>query len=622
MGSFKDGFIRLLKNIVEKAEREKELEEQAIANKAAALAAKQAEDELARTKAQPEPSEIISANLSETSGTVSEKIADTSIYLSDSIMLDSVNLEGAVTESLTGSAPEATLHSLLHTGKDSLSTRFLSNVKDEPISLPPSNLAKDMPVDPSVPRASLDSSWKHVDDKEEKDQGREQTLRIVPEVKTEIKTEIKAEIKAGSSSELLLESQSETKVEAEQRLITFNAAAEPAKTETSEATITSEKLERVQSIDQIAKIDVSEKVAKTDKIEKTEKPRHEIHQTRLYSGSSEEEPTLLAAQWRCTPDDTLVSRSSTPTEESFKQAAENISTSPSTLAWLSSLVSPEVRASVASNAQTPPETLRKLANDVDNTVRLSVATNPSTPTDVLRTLTRDNSKLTASEAQKAMSERGDVVEAERKSQNLLTNNRFNPTSNHLIASYTTLDAVAPEGINEGSKADSEWQSLNTDNARKAYKQQKDTVKDLKFNHSVASNGPRKALPVIPSAFDKPPENATPAEQVLFYKMMATRLSTPPVRLTELAAHHSIEVRAAVAENVNSPVEAFLLLARDSEAQVKLRVIDNSSCPANILEMLRDDPDPYVGYEAKNQLKRLTQATTYEKIISHATEGLI
>ncbi len=446
--------------------------------------------------------------------------------------------------------PAESIHNLLHKGKDTLSTRFLSAGQPEVVALPPSSLTRDAGslVDPSFARSQLDSSWHHVD-------------------------AIKAEVDKNQAAKAKL------KKNEKKRSIEF---------EFSE----SNKLDG---------------------------------QTRLYSGCSEEEPTLLAAQWQCTPDDTLIGSDSTPTEESFKRAAENVSTSPSTLAWLSSLVSPEVRASVAANKQTPPETLRKLANDVDNTVRLSVATNPNTPEDVLRNLTRDASKLTASEAQAALNARVDVIEAERKSHNLLSSNRFNTTSNHLIASYTSLDAVVPDGINDGSKADTEWQSLNTDGAQKAYKQQKDTVKDLKFNPSVTNpNGPRdKAKDLRPhSAFDSPPENASPQDKIAFLKMIATRLSTPPTKLTELAQHESIEIRAAVAENINTPAEAFALLAKDSQAQVKLRVIDNSNCPSQILEMLQEDQDPYVGYEAKNQLKRIQNSIAQERSFNIQLDGLL
>jgi hypothetical protein len=94
-------------------------------------------------------------------------------------------------------------------------------------------------------------------------------------------------------------------------------------------------------------------------------------------------------------------------------------------------------------------------------------------------------------------------------------------------------------------------------------------------------------------------------------------------LTELAESESIEIRAAVAENINTPAEAFALLAKDSQAQVKLRVIDNSNCPnSNVLELLKDDQDPYVGYEAKNQLKRIENSLAQERSGSYRTEGLL
>ncbi len=495
MASFKDTIIRLLKNIVEEAEREK---------KAAELKTLSSQ-----SKALPP---VAAAEAEAVSPQISEKVS----------------------EQVNTTDDNHTIHSLLHKGKDSLSTRFLAGGQME-FALPPSTLVSgDNPKqirDLNYAGDELDSSWHHL---------------------------------------------------------------EPG------AVVES----RVDKTPRVARIISRE------------------NQTRLYSGSSEEEPSLLAAQWQCTPDRNLVSDSS-PTEESFKNAAENISTSPATLAWLSSLVSPEVRASVAANEKTPPETLRKLANDVDSSVRLSVASNISTPIDVLRSLTRDSSKLTASEAQSALSARGDVVEAQRNSHNLLFNNRFNTTSNQLTASYTTLDAVAPGGLNDGSKADSEWQSLNSDGAKQAYKQQKDTVKDLKFNASVVNtNGPPKQMPSYHAAFDKPPEGASPAEIIAFYKMVATRLSTPAEKLLELAASESVEVRAAVAENISAPLEAFKLLAKDSQAQVKLRVIDNSSCPAQVLEELKDDQDPYVGYEAKNQIKRLQNAAMQERSANHSLEGLL
>jgi hypothetical protein len=56
--------------------------------------------------------------------------------------------------------------------------------------------------------------------------------------------------------------------------------------------------------------------------------------------------------------------------------------------------------------------------------------------------------------------------------------------------------------------------------------------------------------------------------------------------------------------------------------VKLRVIDNSNCPSQILEMLQEDQDPYVGYEAKNQLKRIQNSIAQERSFNIQLDGLL
>lgn len=165
-----------------------------------------------------------------------------------------------------------------------------------------------------------------------------------------------------------------------------------------------------------------------------------LPETQLYTGSSEYEETGMAEQWKCTTD-LLTSDNSRETEATFRNAAANNSTSPAQLAWLATLVSPEVRVSVAGNAKTPAETLRKLANDADSNVRLAVATNLATPIDVLRNLVRDSSKAVSIEAETALAAKGDLSAVEKKSHELLATNRFNSTSNSLVASYTTLDAL-------------------------------------------------------------------------------------------------------------------------------------------------------------------------------------
>jgi len=180
---------------------------------------------------------------------------------------------------------------------------------------------------------------------------------------------------------------------------------------------------------------------------------------------------------------------------------------------------------------------------------------------------------------------------------LLANHKFKTTSNHLVASYTDLDAISLEMDNRSPNT---WLSLNSEGAIKAYKKQKDTVKDVKMNLGAHNpNGPKRTSPQVNIT-----PNATASETITFLKIVAGRISTPPGRLIELAEHSNEEVRAAVAENVNLPSEAFLQLAKDSVSTVKLRLIDNSNCPTEVLGTLQNDSDPYVAFEARNALKRL------------------
>jgi hypothetical protein len=180
---------------------------------------------------------------------------------------------------------------------------------------------------------------------------------------------------------------------------------------------------------------------------------------------------------------------------------------------------------------------------------------------------------------------------------LLTNHKFKTTSNHLVASYTDLEAINVEIDNRSPGA---WLSLNSEGAIKAYKKQKDTVKDVKINFgAAASDGPKRTSPIVNIT-----PNASASETIAFLRIVAGRISTPPGRLVELAAHEDTEVRAAVAENVNLPADGFALLARDVVSTVKLRLIDNCNCPTDVLGMLQTDSDPYVAFEAKNALKRI------------------
>lgn len=301
------------------------------------------------------------------------------------------------------------------------------------------------------------------------------------------------------------------------------------------------------------------------------------------------------------------------TSDSFRQVAENPHTASTTLNWLAGQLSAEVRAAVAGNPSTPQETLRRLAGDDDADVRIKVANNRKAGSDILRQLANDKNKVVAGEARSMLVKKLKTCEMDNTGANLLATHKFKPTGNHLTTTYSSLDAVpsgesgttnAASDIDKGT-ASGEWHALNTDVAKSAYKQQKDTVKDLKFNPAGVYNrtGPQNEERNIVSA--------SANDTIAFLTMVAARPTTPPSRLLELAHHENESVRKAVAENVGSPSEAFFLLSRDKAREVRLRLAENSSCPLDVARQLENDVDPFVAYEARKHLRRTSQTSGME-----------
>lgn len=96
---------------------------------------------------------------------------------------------------------------------------------------------------------------------------------------------------------------------------------------------------------------------------------------------------------------------STPTEESFKKAAENPHTSSSTLSWLGNHYNAEVRLSVSRHANTPAETLAKLATDKDIHIRTAVAAHKNASRELLEKMCEDESKLVSGQARATLTMR-------------------------------------------------------------------------------------------------------------------------------------------------------------------------------------------------------------------------
>jgi hypothetical protein len=429
------------------------------------------------------------------------------------------------------------------------------------------------------------------------------------------------------------------------------------------------------------------------------------------SDATEDETVLISDWLQAKAESGLFNIStSSPTEESFKKAADNPHTSSGTLIWLANQTDLGVRVAVAKNPNSNLKTLTKLSMDKEVSVRIAVAANKNTCKEILTRLARDPHSLVAGEAQSSLQRISQTLKAQAAAsqasqtitstsasstkaqsptaplpqvpagqtqtakatapqtpsaqiqphkvtvpqaqipqiqtpkampefkrtvlsqdmsppplpiptnmsagkeetvlsdanKNLLASNPFGSTSNHIIASYTNLDALPKssslgKGAIEADSPKENWNTLDSQSAKTAYQQQKDTVKDFKFAQTPRTGPSQGAVPI-----SMLPSKQVEGDTLAFVLMLASRSGTPSMRLLELASHSNTDVRMAVAENLNTPKEAFYILAADKDTRIKLRVIDNDNCPIALINSLRADPDPYVAYEAKNTLKRLQQ----------------
>lgn len=330
----------------------------------------------------------------------------------------------------------------------------------------------------------------------------------------------------------------------------------------------------------------------------------------------------LASQFRVSQDCSMFAERSTSdvcmaTADSFRTVAENPNTAPTTLNWLAGQVSAEVRAAVAANPSTPQETLRRLSNDEEADVRIKVANNRKAGSDILRLLAADRNKVVAGEARSMLVKKLKTCEMDNTGANLLSTHKFKSTTNHVTTTHSSVDAIPAPPVNKKSGettgesanaeqplkdiepgvASGEWHALGSDPAKVAYKQQKDTVKDLKFNPAAVYN---RSGPPAPERNIVSP---TASDTIAFLTMVAARATTPPSRLLELAGHESENVRKAVAENIGCPPEAFVLLVKDKAREVRLRLAENANCPLDVAKQLEHDTDPFVSYEARKHLRR-------------------
>lgn len=87
--------------------------------------------------------------------------------------------------------------------------------------------------------------------------------------------------------------------------------------------------------------------------------------------------------------------------------------------------------------------------------------------------------------------------------------------------------------------------------------------------------------------------------------IAENSSMPAAMLDQLASHPDPSVREAVADNINTPVDTLWILAADESPDVRYALAENHNIPWAILSSLSEDQNPYVACRARATLERLS-----------------
>lgn len=91
------------------------------------------------------------------------------------------------------------------------------------------------------------------------------------------------------------------------------------------------------------------------------------------------------------------------------------------------------------------------------------------------------------------------------------------------------------------------------------------------------------------------------------KEIEENLVIPAFVLRHLASHANAELRTAVADHKNSPIDLLIYLADDADADVRYALAENHNNSLVVLQKLSNDLNPYVSSRAEKTLARLNHA---------------
>jgi hypothetical protein len=214
---------------------------------------------------------------------------------------------------------------------------------------------------------------------------------------------------------------------------------------------------------------------------------------------------------------------------------------------------------IAQNIETPAATLARLAGHENPHIRTAIARNQSANSETLWLLARDYEASIRYSLAESIHTPLDILRA-------LTKDR-----NQLVA------WVAQNSLNNLKKKLGENAAKLDEKTTQSARERIDAL--LKRTTRTAGD-----------------------QDIAVLEMTARADTTSPARLGELANHENARIRAAVAENSNTPLHALWSLVRDVDPNVKIKLTFNCNCPIEILEVIKGDKDSFVAQKAKDILK--------------------
>jgi hypothetical protein len=159
---------------------------------------------------------------------------------------------------------------------------------------------------------------------------------------------------------------------------------------------------------------------------------------------------------------------------------------------------------------------------------------------------------------------------------------------------------------EPTTGSGEWHALNSDDAKKAYVKQKDTVKDLKFN--PASVYDRGGAPAPERNIVQP----SPGDTIAFQTMVAARPTTPAARLIELAAHGKRSSTQGRSRKRSYSAGSICHTRQRQSTRSASKTGRKLQLSRLILsDNWENDLDPFVSYEARKIMRRAEHISNTE-----------